>query len=68
MQCDKCGRLDSKVIETRRLKRTVFRRRECKPCGERWWTQEAHVNSAPSSLHEMSTEAQRIRKEEMHGA
>ncbi len=62
MRCEKCGRLDNKVIETRRLVRTVFRRRECIPCGERWWTQEAMVNGAPGGIHEMAKEVASVKR------
>jgi transcriptional regulator NrdR family protein len=42
MQCLKCSRRDSQVIDTRKSKHAIRRRRQCKHCSKRWTTYEMH--------------------------
>lgn len=44
MKCECGGQLF--VVETRPVRNTVKRRRECKRCGERWTTYEVSAEAA----------------------
>ena len=43
MKCPKCGSKATMVIETRKIKDYVKRRRECPKCGKKWTTYELDV-------------------------
>lgn len=40
LRCPACNSMRLRVIDSRAHKNTVRRRRQCKPCGFRFWTME----------------------------
>lgn len=50
IECPKCG-ADSGVLESRAVAKTIWRRRKCSACGERWSTYEVTKAAIDLILH-----------------
>ena len=51
MNCPKCHKADSSVLDSRPLKNAVRRRRKCKTCQHRWTTWETSDRSDDDLAH-----------------
>src|SRR5215469_16958556 len=61
MECPNCGSRESTVKDSRSLKTTIRRRRQCPTCHHRWTTIEAAIDDTASTTHqELATKLTKI--------
>ena len=50
MECPNCGE-KSKVVDSRKVELNVFRVRECKTCGLRFYTEETEIDTDEAKIY-----------------
>lgn len=50
MECPNCGE-KSKVVDSRKVELNVFRVRECKTCGLRFYTEETEIDTDDAKIY-----------------
>lgn len=54
MKCQVCNERKSVVLETRRMDRTIWRRRSCSGCGATYVTSESYATAMPKAIHKLA--------------
>lgn len=61
MRCPECGN-SSRVLDSKKYEKAVYRKRECKTCRFRYWTEELEIDIDSDALKGMRAEYRKKKK------